>query len=271
MISYPQKERYDLEDFRNIISILRHPGGCPWDMEQNHRSIRRNFIEETYEVCEAIDTEDTDLLREELGDVMMQVFFHASIEEDAGHFTIDDVADQAVKKLIFRHPHVFGDRPVSGTGEVLANWDELKRQEKRQQSYTDTLNAVARTLPALWRAEKVQHKAAKARFDWPDVSGPLEKVREETEELMDALAVDEEAAEELGDLLFAVVNTARKLDIDPEDALNHATDKFISRFSRVETGAEAAGYNLDQLSPAELEALWQRSKEELNQSTFADW
>ena len=260
MISYPQKEHYDLEDFRRIIAILRHPGGCPWDMEQDHRSIRRNFIEETYEVCEAIDTDNTELMREELGDVMMQVFFHASIEEDAGHFDINDVADQAVRKLIFRHPHVFGDRSVSGTGEVLRNWDELKRQEKQQRSTTDTLNAVARTLPALWRAEKVQSKAAKTGFDWPDVHGALEKVEEERQELAQAAEGQGDAAEELGDLLFAAVNVARKLGIDPEVALNQATEKFIARFQRVESGALRTGQRLDQLTPDELLALWQRSK-----------
>ena len=260
MIAFPHKDHYDLEDFRSIISILRHPGGCPWDMEQDHKSIRRNFIEETYEVCEAIDTDNTELMQEELGDVMMQVFFHASIEEDAGHFDINDVADHAVRKLIFRHPHVFGDRTVSGTGEVLRNWDELKRQEKQQRSAADTLNAVARTLPALWRAEKVQSKAAKAGFDWPDVNGPLEKVEEERQELARAAAGQGDAEEELGDLLFAAVNAARKLGIDPETALNRATEKFITRFARVEADALSAGERLDQLSTEALEALWQRSK-----------
>ncbi len=262
MVSYPWKEHYDMEDFRQIIAILRHPGGCPWDMVQDHHSIRRNFIEEVYEACEGIDTENTELLKEELGDVMMQVLFHASIEEDAGRFDINDVADYAVKKLIFRHPHVFGTRVVSGTEEVLVNWDELKRQEKHQQTYTDTLNSVARTLPALWRAEKVQKKAAKAGFDWPDVSGPFAKIEEEARELREASAARTNVEEELGDLLFAVVNAARFLDIDPEVALNRATDKFITRFQRVEDGANSAGTDMKKMPLSELEILWQKAKQQ---------
>ena len=151
MVSFPQKEHYDLADFRQVIEILRHPGGCPWDQEQTHQSIRRNLLEEAYEAAEAIDTENTTLLQEELGDVLMQVLFHSSIEADAGRFDLDDVADMAVKKLIFRHPHVFGSVDVADSSEVLVNWDALKRQEKHQESYTDTLDAVARSLPALWR------------------------------------------------------------------------------------------------------------------------
>lgn len=260
MVPFTWKEHYNLDDFRQVIAILRHPGGCPWDQAQDHHSIRRNFIEEVYEACEGIDTENTELLREELGDVLMQVLFHASIEEDAGRFDIDDVADQAVKKLIFRHPHVFGSRPVDGVEQVLTNWDALKRQEKGQETYTDTLNAVARTLPALWRAEKVQHKAAKAGFDWPDVSGAFSKIDEESAELRAAADNRSNVEEELGDLLFAVVNAARFLQVDPEDALNRATDKFISRFQRVEQGA--SGADLKKLPLSALEQLWQQAKQQ---------
>ena len=210
MVSFPQKEHYDLADFRQVIEILRHPGGCPWDQEQTHQSIRRNLLEEAYEAAEAIDTENTTLLQEELGDVLMQVLFHSSIEADAGRFDLDDVADMAVKKLIFRHPHVFGSVDVADSSEVLVNWDALKRQEKHQESYTDTLDAVARSLPALWRAEKVQKKASKAHFDWDNVNQTLDKVHEELGELEDAIAEGslEHMMEEYGDLLFASVNTA---------------------------------------------------------------
>lgn len=262
MVPFTWKEHYDLNDFRQVIAILRHPGGCPWDQAQDHHSIRRNFIEEVYEACEGIDTENTELLREELGDVLMQVLFHASIEEDAGRFDIDDVADQAVKKLIFRHPHVFGTRAVDGVEQVLTNWDELKRQEKGQETYTDTLNSVARTLPALWRAEKVQRKAAKAGFDWPEVSGAFAKIDEESAELRAAAEDRTNVAEELGDLLFAVVNAARFLQVDPEDALNRATDKFISRFQRVEQGAAASGADMKELPLSTLESLWQQAKQQ---------
>ena len=192
----------------------------------------------------------------------MQVLFHAPIAEDAGRFDIDDVADQAVKKLIFRHPHVFGTRAVDGVEQVLTNWDELKRQEKGQETYTDTLNAVARTLPALWRAEKVQRKAAKAGFDWPEVSGAFAKIDEESTELRAAAEDGTNVAEELGDLLFAVVNAARFLQVDPEDALNRATDKFISRFQRVEQGAAASGADMKELPLSALEGLWQQAKQQ---------
>lgn len=265
MISFPRKERYDFNDFREIIAILRHPGGCPWDMAQDHHSIRRNFIEEVYEACEGIDREDTDLLREELGDVLMQVLFHASIEEDAGRFDMDDVCDQAVKKLIFRHPHVFGTTEVENVDKELVLWDDLKRQEKGQETYTDTLNSVARTLPALWRAEKVQKKAAKAGFAWNDVEGALKKIEEETVELRQAVKAGTNTAEELGDLLLAVAAAARYLDIDPEDALNQATDKYIARFQRVEEGAVRSGHNMKELSLPALEALWKEAKQQEEQ------
>lgn len=259
MVDYKQKEHYNLSDFREIIAILRHPGGCPWDQAQDHHSIRRNLLEEAYELAEGIDQENLTLMQEELGDVLMQVLFHASIEEDAGHFDIDDVADYACKKLIFRHPHVFGSVKVAGTDEVLTNWDELKRQEKHQSSYTDTLNAVARTLPATWRAEKIQRKAAKANFDWPDISGAVEKLREEEAEAEAALQEGDQAhiAEEIGDLLFAAVNLARLAGVDPEDALNATSEKFIARFGRMEASVEG---DLAALSPKEQLAAYQQAK-----------
>ena len=218
MVDFVCKSQYNVDDFRRIIEILRAPGGCPWDIEQTHESIRRNLLEEAYEVCEAIDDKDPDHLKEELGDVMMQVLFHSRIEEEKGSFNLDDVADAAVKKLIFRHPHVFGDVSVSGSGEVLKNWDELKRQEKSQSTVTKTMTDVAESLPALWRAEKVQKKARKVGFDWSDISGAEEKLSEELSELSEALASGDKAkiTEELGDLLFSAVNVARFAGVDPE-------------------------------------------------------
>ena len=261
MVEFTRKEHYDLNDFREVIEILRHPGGCPWDQEQTHASIRRNLLEEAYEAAEAIDTADPDLLREELGDVLMQVLFHASIEADAGRFDLDDVADQAVKKLIFRHPHVFGTTQVSGSGEVLVNWEQLKRQEKGQETYTDTLNSVARTLPALWRAEKVQKKAAKANFEWRELSDYLDKLREETDELEAALTRGEgDPFDELGDVLFITANLARFTGLDPEDALNAATEKFIRRFRGVESLARARGRDMAELPLDTLVDLWRQAK-----------
>ena len=261
MVNFEPKPTYNVEDLRQIVALLRAPGGCPWDGAQTHESLRRNFIEEAYEVAEAIDEASPAHLKEELGDVLLQVLFHASIEEDAGRFNLDEVADGICKKLIFRHPHVFGEVSVSGTGEVLSNWEELKRKEKGQATNTDALEAVARSLPALWRAEKVQKKAKKAGFDWPDVSGALDKLSEELEELKTAVAEGTNVEEELGDLLFSAVNVSRFVKVDTEEALNRATDKFIGRFRKVEEEAARQGRALEGMSLAELDKLWEHAKE----------
>lgn len=261
MVHWINKPSYNFQDLQEIVGILRHPGGCAWDMEQTHASIRRNFLEEAYEVAEAIDEGSTEHLKEELGDVLLQVVFHTSIEEDAGRFDLDAVADGICKKLIYRHPHVFGDVSVSSTGEILSNWEELKQKEKGQATQADAVDAVARSLPALWRAEKMKKKAAKAGFDWRDVSGALDKLSEELEELRAAIAQGTNVAEELGDLLFSAVNVARFVDADPEGALHGATDKFIARFRRVEEQAAQAGRSLEGMSLEELDRLWERAKE----------
>ncbi len=260
MIDFVKKDSYGLNDLRNIVSILRAPGGCPWDREQTHESLRRGLLEESYEVVEAIGEQNPEHLKEELGDLLLQVVFHADIEQDAGRFDLDDVADGICKKLIFRHPHVFGDVSVSGTEEVLNNWDALKRQEKDQETYTDTLTAVAKSLPALWRAEKVQKKAKKAGFDWTDVSGALDKLSEELAELREAVDQGTNVEEELGDLLFAAVNVSRFVEADPETVLSAATEKFISRFSKVEALASQSGRDMAQMSLEELDQLWEKVK-----------
>ena len=193
--------------------------------------------------------------------MLLQVVFHALMEQEAGRFDLDAVADGICKKLIFRHPHVFGEVSVSGTGEVLSNWEELKRKEKGQATNTDALEAVARSLPALWRAEKVQKKAKKAGFDWPDVSGALDKLSEELEELKTAVAEGTNVEEELGDLLFSAVNVSRFVKVDTEEALNRATDKFIGRFRKVEEEAARQGRALEGMSLAELDKLWEHAKE----------
>ena len=260
MIDFEQKASYGLQDLVEIVRILREPGGCPWDREQDHRSIRRNLLEEAYEAAEAIDEGSPEHLKEELGDVLLQVVFHARMEEEAGRFGLQDVADGICKKLIFRHPHVFGDVDVSGSDEVLVNWEELKRKEKHQESAADSVDAVARSLPGLWRAEKVQKKAAKVGFDWPDVQGALDKLREETGELEEAVREGSNVAEELGDLLFAAVNVARFVKADPEDALSAACDKFARRFRAVEEAALAQGRAMEDMDLAELDALWDQAK-----------
>ncbi len=264
MVNWSMKKSYDCKDLEDIVRLLRHPGGCPWDQEQTHRSIRRNFLEETYEVVEAIDRDDMDGLKEELGDVLLQVLFHASIEEDAGRFDLDAVADGVCKKLIYRHPHVFGDVTVSSTGEVLSNWEELKKKEKGQATQADAVDAVARTLPALWRAEKMKKKAAKVGFDWKDVSGALDKLSEELDELRRAaLEGDGDPAEELGDVLLAAVSVGRFLEADPEEALHDACDKFSARFRKTEELTATRGLKMDELSEQELTGLWREAKEQL--------
>lgn len=260
MVDFEYKQHYTVKDLEEIVRILRAPGGCPWDAEQTHESIRRNFLEEAYEAVEAIDEGSAEHLREELGDVLLQIVLHARMEEEQGRFDLDGVADGICQKLIYRHPHVFGDVKVSGTGEVLSNWEDLKRKEKGQKTNTDALSAVARSLPALWRAEKVQKKAKKAGFDWPDVSGALDKLSEEIEELKTAVAEGSNIEEELGDLLFSAVNVSRFVKVDTEQALTKATDKFIDRFRKVEARAKAEGRPMEEMSLAELDALWERAK-----------
>ena len=261
MIDFVQKDYYDVKDLEEIVAILRAPGGCPWDAEQTHESTRRDFLEESYEVIEAIDEGDTDHLKEELGDVLLQVVFHAQMEKEAGHFNLTDAADGVCKKLIYRHPHVFGQVQVSGSAQVLENWDQLKRAEKKQETHTDALNSVARSLPSLWRAEKVQKKARKAGFDWDDLSGPMEKLQEELDELKTAIGQGSNIEEELGDLLFAAVNLSRFVKVDCENALNAATDKFIRRFAQVEELARNEGRAMEDMTLAELDALWDRAKQ----------
>lgn len=252
------KESYDLRDFVALVSYLRSPNGCPWDQVQTHESIRRNFLEETYEACEAIDAGDLVHMREELGDVLMQVLFHTDIEREAGHFDIDDVADAACKKLVYRHPHVFRrDEPDA------PDWDTMKQRERAQTTTAEAMDSVARSLPALWRCDKIQAKAAKTGFEWPDVHAALDKVDEETRELRAAVASGDTEAigDELGDLLFAAVKVARFAGVDPEQAAHAACEKFIRRFSAMETAAANDGTALEQCTLAQMLTLWQRAKQ----------
>ena len=251
------KESYDLRDFVALVSYLRSPRGCPWDQVQTHESIRRNFLEETYEACEAIDAGDLVHMREELGDVLMQVLFHTDIEREAGHFDIDDVADAACKKLVYRHPHVFRrDDPDA------PDWDTMKQRERAQTTTAEAMDSVARSLPALWRCDKIQAKAAKTGFEWPDVHAALDKVDEETRELRAAVASGDTEAigDELGDLLFAAVKVARFAGVDPEQAAHAACEKFIRRFSAMETAAANDGTALEQCTLEQMLTLWQQAK-----------
>jgi len=230
VVDYQYKSFYTVRDLMDIVRILRGPGGCPWDQVQTHESIRRDLLEEAYELAEAIDRHDPENLKEELGDVLLQVAFHTVLEDEQGGLTLDDVADGVCKKLIYRHPHVFGAVTVSGTEEVLSNWEKLKQVEKDQRSATDTLEAVARALPALWRAEKVQKKAEKA--GWPASD---EQTRRWVLSQQVADTKDPEDAElAVGEVLFAAVSLARAMGVDPEQALTRATDEFIGRVAKYE-------------------------------------
>ena len=256
MVDFEQKDKYSVADLLRIMEILRAPDGCMWDRAQDHHSIRQNFIEETYEVCEAIDDEDT----EHLGDVLLQVVFHEQMEKEKGVFDMDDVADGICKKLIFRHPHIFGDVKVGSTDEILSNWDDLKRKEKKQETDTSTLESVSKSLPSLIRAQKLQKKAAKVGFDWPDVSGALDKVEEELAEVRAAIGGDGDVEEEIGDLIFAVTNVSRFVKVDSERAAEKTCNKFVRRFADMEQQAKAQGKQLSELTLEEMDALWDEAK-----------
>lgn len=265
MVDFQCTDSYDIQDLRQIMALLRAPGGCPWDREQTHESIRRNMLEEAYEAVEAIDEQNTEHLKEELGDVLLQVVFHACMAEEQGQFTLDDVVDGVAKKMIFRHPHVFGRQSAADSQAALDTWDAQKREEKAQKTASDTLEAVARSLPALIRAEKLQSKAAKAGFDWPDLTPAVGKLSEELDELRRATQGDGNPEEELGDLLFAAVKVGRFLQVDSEQALTRACEKFIRRFRQVE---ELAGETpLNQMDVIQLEALWAKAKESESSTT----
>ena len=263
MVDFQCKRRYDWEDFLRIMRLLRSPGGCPWDAEQTHQSIRRNFLEETYEALDALDRDDPVDMCEELGDVLMQVVFHATIEEERCRFTMADVVDGVAQKMVYRHPHVFGTVHVDNSDQVLVNWEKLKRTEKGQASTADAIEAVPHTLPALWRAEKVQKKAAKAGFDWDDPLRALDKLEEEVRELRAAMEAGKAPdaphgiREELGDVLFMAAKLGQMTGTDPEDALHRSCDKFDSRFRFVE---ESADKPLSDCGEAELLALWREAK-----------
>ena len=263
MNKFQLKDRYTFDDLKEIMALLRSENGCPWDQEQDHHSVRNNFLEEVYEVLDAIDRDSSVDLCEELGDTLLQVVFHSQMSAEAGEFTIDDVCDGICKKLIHRHPHVFGDTVAKDADEVLNNWDAIKKEEKKQTTYSDTLNSVPKAFPALLRAQKVQKRAAKAGFDWPDITEPLLKVSEELAELEDAIeeGCSCQIREEFGDLLFSMVNVSRFLKLDAEEVLAAATDKFIRRFEAVEKMAVSQKIDMPHADAETLDNLWEAAKE----------
>lgn len=261
-VEEPGYDDVDIQPLVDVMQTLREPDGCPWDREQTHTSIRSNMIEEVYEFLEAVDNDDVAGMREELGDVLMQVVFHAQMAKEAGRFDLQEVIDEVTDKLIRRHPHVFGNLDVADSDEVLKNWEQIKKQEKTER--THVLDGVSQGLPALLRAYKLQGKAAKVGFDWDNKEAVWNKVQEETAELLEALhAGDKAAAEsELGDLLFAIVNYARHNKIEPEAALNGTNNRFFSRFNYVEEQVKNSGRSWEDFSLAELDAFWAEAKKQ---------
>ena len=254
------KKSYGFEDLLKVMEILRSEEGCPWDREQTHESIRNDFIEETYEVIEAIDTNDPVLLREELGDVMLQVVFHARMEEEKGSFNAFDVCNDICAKLIHRHPHVFGEVKVENSGEVLDVWNDIKNEEKQRITMTDKLRAIPPMLPALMRAEKVGKKAK--CFDFTDAESVRAKLDEELAEVDEAVLNGNAEAieEEIGDLLLTVTSLCRKLHVHPEEALKKATDKFIDRFETLENETVKRGIDIENASMEILDRVWDEIK-----------
>lgn len=256
------KEKYDTEDLIRIIYLLRQPDGCPWDREQTHQSIKKNFIEETYEVVEAINKNSPEMLREELGDVLMQIALHSQMESELNHFDYFDIVDDLCKKLIIRHPHVFGNEHCENSKEVLDTWNSVKMKTKGQKTISEGMKSIPVELPALMRAQKVQEKASKVGFDWDDISGAVDKIHSECDEFVEAIENKSKEAqiEELGDLLFSCVNASRFIEADSEEALTLATNKFISRFNIVEKLAKERGINMKESSLEELDKLWDEAK-----------
>ncbi|MBP1996169.1 nucleoside triphosphate pyrophosphohydrolase [Paenibacillus eucommiae] len=288
LVWVPRSEREEPHNrsfarLHEIVGILRSPDGCPWDREQTHASLRKNLIEETYEVLETIDDDDPTAMCEELGDLMLQAMLHSQIEEETGAFTIFDVIEKLNEKLIRRHPHVFGRNKAGNVEEALANWNEMKAEEKREKgvdvAHLSVLSGVPRDLPGLMKAWKLQKKAASVGFDWTEIKGVFEKVEEELRELQEAVGHDagsgsagtseavEHQKEELGDLLFTIVNLARFLNIDPEEALAFTNAKFFQRFSYIEQQLRLKGLSFEQTGLPELETYWQEAKKIVKNQT----
>lgn len=264
------KESYTFDDLVEIMRILRAPDGCPWDREQDHKSIRQNFIEETYEAIEAIDNSDSVLLCEELGDVLMQVVFHSVISEEQREFSVSDVIKGVCSKLVLRHPHIFSNEIAENTEKVLDNWDKIKTAEKRYNSTGEKIDSISRAMPSLMRAQRIGGKCRKAGFDFADANDALEKLGEEANELMTEYerADKEKTYEEAGDLLLAAVNVVRLCDVDAERALYDACEKYISRYKAMEKIMSDRGLSLENMSDDEKNSCWNDAKNCTKQCDF---
>jgi len=262
-VDFEIKDKYNIDDLIQLVTVLRAPNGCPWDREQTHESIKKNFIEETYEVIEAINKKDAEGLKEELGDILLQVALHSEMERERGTFDFNDVANDICRKLVIRHPHVFGDVVAENEQQALNSWDNIKLKTKGIKNQSESMARVPRELPALMRAQKIQSKAAKAGFDWEDAAGAFDKLFEEINELKIALeqASQKDIEDEFGDVLFSCVNISRFLNLDCEEALTAATDKFMNRYALVERLARDNGMDMKNSSIEELDRLWESAKE----------
>jgi tetrapyrrole methylase family protein / MazG family protein len=258
----PLSQGTAFESFQEIVAHLRAPDGCPWDREQTHQTLRKHLIEESYETLDAIDSGDPDKMREEFGDLLLQIVLNAQIAQESREFSMGDIVHGIHDKIVRRHPHVFGDVVISGVGNVLQNWEKIKAEEResRGDNGKGLLDGLPVSLPALVQAQEMQSRAARVGFDWPEIDGVLDKVREEIEEIRET-SNKAELADELGDLLFALVNLARWKGIDAESTLRDANRKFKKRFAFVENGAKGLGRNLSDLSLEEMEVFWQSAKD----------
>jgi len=252
----------EIDRLIEIINKLRRPGGCPWDREQTHKSLLNCLLDETYEFFDAVEENDADMMKEELGDILLQVVFHADLGQETGAFDMEDVARGICEKLIKRHPHVFGDVKVSSSKEVLSNWEHIKKGEKGKEKRKYLVDGIPDKLPALFRAEKIQRRVARVGFDWQDMDPVLDKVEEEFAEFREALKGKnpDHASEELGDILFALVNVARHNNICAEDALRLTVKKFARRFRYIEDHFKKAGKELKNSTLEEMDAVWEESK-----------
>lgn len=254
--------KHTMEDLLRIMAELRGEPGCPWDKAQTHETLRPYAIEEAYEVVDAINRHSSEDLTEELGDLLLQVVFHARLGEERGEFDFSDVVAGVCQKMIRRHPHIFGETLVRDQADVLKNWEEIKQGEKHQQTLAQSMKSLPKTLPALMEAFKVQEKASRVGFDWDDVKYPMDKVADELRELKEVYNGEnrDKIKEELGDLIFSCVNVARLLEIEPELCLREATQKFIRRFEKVESETTKAEKNMQDMTLDELDKLWDEAK-----------
>ncbi|HHV99942.1 MAG TPA: nucleoside triphosphate pyrophosphohydrolase [Clostridiaceae bacterium] len=263
------KDKYEFSDLVDIMKTLRSENGCPWDREQTHESLKKYLIEETYEVLEVIDLNDKDRLCEELGDLLLQIIFHAQIAAEDGKFDINDVITGICRKMIQRHTHVFGDAKAENADEVLTNWEAIKKKEKGQKSQTEVLRSVPANLPALMRSYKVQQKAAQVGFDWDNIDDVIAKVHEEIKELEDVYKSKnvERIIDEMGDVFFALVNLARFLKVQPELALTQTINKFIKRFEYIEQESQKMGKRLEDMKLSEMDELWNKAKVHISEKS----